>query len=123
MKISKKIALQKERRRFRVRNRIRRDAHGRPRMSVHRSNRHIYVQIIDDQTGTTLCSASSQESAAGDLGYFAGNCEGAGKVGQLIAERAAEKGIREVVFDRGLFKYHGRIAAVADAARAGGLTF
>jgi len=110
-----------KRRTFRVRNRIRRDAHGRPRLSVFRSNRHIYAQIIDDVAGKTLAAASTVESDVVGSGKYAGNIEAAQKVGKLLAERAKEKGITVVVLDRGPYRYHGRIAALADAAREGGL--
>jgi len=89
-----------------------------PRLSVHRSLKHISAQIIDDTTGTTLAAASSVEK---DLGK--GNVDGAKLVGAKLAERAKEKGISSIVFDRGGFKYHGRVAALADGARDGGLEF
>ena len=123
MSVAKQIAKQKKRRRFRVRNRVRRDAHGRPRLSVFRSNKHMYAQIIDDSTGTTVVAASTVEKALGGAGTVAGNKEAAAKVGSEIAKRAIEKGVTEVVFDRGLRTYHGRVAALADAAREGGLKF
>ena len=91
----------------------------RPRFNVFRSNANIYAQIIDDITGTTLASASSVEK---DFGY-GGNKEAAFKVGELIAERAAAKGITEVVFDRGGYIYHGRVKELAEGARKGGLKF
>ena len=123
MKSVKQLAKRKVRRRFRVRNRVRRDAHGRPRLSVFRSNRHIYAQIIDDVEGRTIVSASSLESEVAGVGKCAGTCDHARSVGKLLAERALEKGVGGVVFDRGVFKYHGRVAALADAAREGGLQF
>jgi large subunit ribosomal protein L18 len=91
-----------------------------PRLNVFRSLNHIYAQIIDDVTGVTLVSASSVEK---DFGANGGNIEGAKKVGELIAERAKSKGIENVVFDRGGYVYHGRVAALADGARSGGLLF
>lgn len=91
----------------------------RPRFNVFRSNTNIYAQIIDDITGTTLVSAASNEK---DFGY-GGNKEAAFKVGELIAERAAAKGITEVVFDRGGYIYHGRVKELAEGARKGGLKF
>jgi large subunit ribosomal protein L18 len=91
----------------------------RPRLAVFRSLRHISAQIIDDSRGTTLCAASSLEKEF-DAG---GNVAGARKVGQTLAKRAQEKGIRSVVFDRGGHRYHGRVAALAAAAREGGLEF
>ncbi|MCB8931876.1 MAG: 50S ribosomal protein L18 [Fimbriimonadaceae bacterium] len=91
----------------------------RPRLAVFRSLKHIYAQIIDDTTGTTLASASSREKeiAAG------GNLDGAKAVGAALGKRAADKGIKAVVFDRGGFRYHGRVAGLADAAREAGLEF
>ncbi len=92
----------------------------RPRLDVFRSNSNIYAQIIDDVNGVTLAAAASNEK---DFGISGGNKEGARKVGQLIAERAAKKGITEVVFDRGGYVYHGRVMELAEGAREGGLKF
>ena len=92
----------------------------RPRLSVYRSLNHIYAQIIDDVKGVTLVAASSVEK---DFGMAGGNKEAAKKVGELIAKRAAEKGITEVVFDRGGYVYHGRVKELAEGAREGGLKF
>ena len=92
----------------------------RPRLDVFRSNSNIYAQIIDDVNGVTLVSAASNEK---DFGSNGGNKEGARKVGQLIAKRAADKGITEVVFDRGGYIYHGRVMELAEGAREGGLKF
>ncbi|GAA0323451.1 50S ribosomal protein L18 [Bacillus carboniphilus] len=93
----------------------------RPRLNVFRSNKYIYVQLIDDVNGLTVASASSKEK---DLGLEStGNVDAATKVGELIAKRAVEKGFKEVVFDRGGYLYHGRIKALADAARENGLEF
>ena len=108
---------------FRVRNRIRQTSDHRPRLTVFRSNNHIYAQIIDDNEGKTLVSASTVEKDVYGAGNYAGNKDAASKVGSTLAQRATEKGIREVVFDRGRYKYHGRVAALADAARQGGLDF
>ena len=91
-----------------------------PRLAVYRSNRYIYAQLIDDAAGVTLAAASSRE--AGFEGY-PGNCEAAKKVGLTLAERAKAKGIEECIFDRGGLVYHGRVAALADGAREGGLNF
>lgn len=91
-----------------------------PRLDVFRSNAHIYAQIIDDVNGVTLAAASSVEKGFEGSG---GNIEGAGKVGKLIAERAKAKGIDTVVFDRGGYVYHGRVKALAEGAREGGLDF
>ena len=92
----------------------------RPRLNVFRSNANMYAQIIDDVNGVTLAAASSNEK---DFGMYGGNIEAAKKVGQMVAERALAKGIEEVVFDRGGYVYHGRVQALADAAREGGLKF
>ncbi|MCU0228057.1 MAG: 50S ribosomal protein L18 [Bryobacterales bacterium] len=104
----------------RIRQRLRGSAQ-RPRLAVFRSLKHIYAQVIDDSTGTTLVSASSHEKdspvASG------GNIDGAKAVGKLVAERAVAKGIKAVVYDRGGYLYHGRIKALADAAREAGLEF
>ena len=108
----------RDRRHTRVRKRV----HGtgeRPRLAVFRSNKHISAQVIDDRTGRTLAAASTTEP--GLRGSGTGNKDAAAKVGQLVAERAKAAGITKVVFDRGGNLYHGRVAAVADAARANGL--
>ena len=123
MKVMKRLQVGQQRRRFRVRNKVRRSAHGRPRLTVFRSNNHMYAQVIDDITGTTLASASTVEKELYGAGKTAGNKEAATRVGQVIAERAKAKGVEAVIFDRGVYAYHGRIAALADAARAGGLQF
>ena len=91
-----------------------------PRLNVYRSLANIYVQLIDDVAGVTLAQASSVEK---DFAQYGGNVEAAKAVGKKIAERATEKGIKECVFDRGGYVYHGRVAAVADGAREGGLEF
>jgi len=108
------------RRHVRVRKQVRGTA-ARPRLAVFRSNRHVVAQVIDDVSGTTLCAASTLES--GLRGAGTSNVDAATRVGTLVAERAKEAGVGQVVFDRGGFRYHGRIAAVADAARAAGLEF
>ena len=92
----------------------------RPRLNVFRSAKHIYAQLIDDVAGTTLVAAASNEK---DFGIYGGNCDAAKKVGALIAERALAKGIENVVFDRGGYVYHGRVQALAEAARESGLKF
>jgi large subunit ribosomal protein L18 len=110
--------------RVRVHERIRHKVNGspeRPRLAVFRSLKHIYAQVIDDRKGHTLASASSGEKKAG-IGS-GGNVAGAKAVGKLIAERAQASGVKKVVFDRGGYLYHGRIKALADAARAAGLEF
>ena len=91
-----------------------------PRLDVFRSNKHIYAQIIDDEAGKTLCSASTLEK---DFEGYGGNKEAAEKVGKKIAERALDLGIKTVVFDRGGYVYHGRVQALAEGAREGGLDF
>ncbi|MDA8386838.1 MAG: 50S ribosomal protein L18 [Actinomycetota bacterium] len=93
----------------------------RPRLAVFRSNRHIVAQIVDDSAGRTIAAASTVEAALRT--QATGNAEASAKVGELLAERAVAKGVTKVVFDRGGFKYHGRIAALADAARNKGLEF
>ncbi|MBF9047905.1 50S ribosomal protein L18 [Rhodobacterales bacterium LSUCC0031] len=119
MALSKRELFQK--RRLRNRNKLRAMANGRPRLSVHRSSKNISVQLIDDVNGVTLAAASSLEK---DLGFVGkNNVEAAAKVGAAIAERAKKAGVEEVYFDRGGFLFHGRIKALADAAREGGLKF
>jgi len=122
MKLSKRVSRQRQNRAWRVRNKLR-GTSTRPRLSVHRSNKHIYAQIIDDQNGHSLASASTIESEVCGEKENGGNTSFATKVGKLLAERALEQGIKQVAFDRGSYRYHGRIAALADAARAGGLEF
>ncbi len=109
----------REKRHLRVRNKISGTAEC-PRLNVFRSSKHIYAQIIDDVNGVTLCSASSMSK---DFDGNGGNKEGARKVGELIAKAAADKGISEVVFDRGGYVYHGRVQELAEGAREGGLKF
>ncbi len=112
-----------ERRQGRVRGRLGRAAHGRKRLSVFRSSKHIYAQVIDDDQGATLVSASSMEKGALEGLKTGASVDAAKAVGKLIAQRAQDKGIKEVIFDRGSYLYHGRIKALADAAREGGLSF
>jgi large subunit ribosomal protein L18 len=106
-------------RRLRVRNKLRRVNAGRVRLSVHRSNKNISVQLIDDVAGVTLASASTLEKALGVVGT--NNIDAATKVGAAIAERAKKAGVEEAYFDRGGFLFHGKVKAVADAAREAGL--
>ena len=108
-------------RRLRVRNKIKATSHGRLRLSVHRSSKNISVQLIDDAQGVTLASASTLEKDLGLVGK--NNVEAAARIGAAIAERAKAKGVEEVVFDRGGFLFHGKIKALADAAREAGLRF
>lgn len=112
-----------ERRKLRVRAQIRKKAGGRLRLSVHRTNLHIYAQIIDDTAGVTLAAASTLEKDIREKTKHGGNVEAAKLIGTLIAERAKKAGVTEVVFDRGGYIYHGRVKALADAAREGGLSF
>ena len=108
---------------IRIRKKVKGDA-SRPRLAVFRSLKHIYAQIIDDRAGVTLVAASTNEKSANPAaGGVGGNLAGAKQIGQLIAQRAIEKGVKKVVFDRGGFLYHGRIKALADAAREAGLEF
>jgi large subunit ribosomal protein L18 len=112
-----------ERRTGRVRRNIRRAAGSRARLSVFRSSQHIYAQIIDDEKGVTLASASSLEKETRASLKTGADIGAAKVVGKLVAERALGKGITEVVFDRGGYRYHGRVKALAEAAREGGLKF
>ncbi len=109
-----------DRRRRRVRTALKARAGGRPRLSVHRSGRHIYAQIIDDAAGRTLVSASSLTKGSKGTGC---NVDAAVEVGKALAEAAKKAGVTTVVFDRGGFLFHGRVKALADAAREGGLEF
>ena len=111
------------RRKQRVRLSLRRSANGRPRLSVFRSSKHIYAQVIDDQKGETVASASSLEKEMRAAGNTGADIDAAKAVGKLLAERAVKKGVTEVVFDRGGYLYHGRVKALADAARESGLRF
>jgi large subunit ribosomal protein L18 len=110
-----------EKRRRRVRTTLRARAGSRARLSVHRSGKHIYVQVIDDAQGRTVASASTLEKDV--RGQSGANIDAATSVGTRIAERASAAGVTQVVFDRGGFLFHGRVKALADAARAGGLEF
>ena len=111
------------RRKARVRKAIRAAASGRPRLSVHRTHKQIYVQVIDDVNGATLASASTMEKDLKAAIKSGANVEAASHIGKLIAERAVKAGVTEVVFDRGSYLYHGRVKALAEAAREGGLSF
>jgi large subunit ribosomal protein L18 len=110
-----------DRRKQRTRARIKKNASGRARLSVFRSGRHIYAQVIDDWAGETLAAASTNEK--GEKPAKSWNMSAAASVGKKIAERALAKGVKDVVFDRGGYIYHGRIKALADAARESGLEF
>ncbi len=119
------ITVQEARRRRaqRVRRRLKKHAGDRPRLCVFRSSKHIYAQIIDDSDGVTLASASSVEKDFSAEGGKSSDQKAAERVGELLAARAKEKGVTDVVFDRGGYLYHGRVKALADAAREGGLQF
>lgn len=113
---------QRTRRKFRVRKRTRGTAE-RPRLCVSRTLKNISVQVIDDESGKTLVSASTQDKQLSSAIKNGGNSEAAAAVGKAIAEKATAAGLKTVCFDRGPYKYHGRVAALADAAREGGLEF
>jgi large subunit ribosomal protein L18 len=118
----KAIAKQRQRRQFRVRKRVR-GSTARPRLAVFRSHKHMYAQVVDDSAGRTLVAASTADKEVlGSLKY-GGNRTAAQAVGKAIAQRALAAGIKQVAFDRGSCQYHGRVAALADAAREGGLSF
>lgn len=122
MNHEKTIAKQRQRRRYRVRKTIRGDEQ-RPRLTIHRSHQHIYAQIVDDDAGRTLAAASSiEKDVRGGLKY-GGNKDAAQAIGRLVAERALAAGVKQVKFDRREYKYHGRVAALAEAAREAGLSF
>ncbi|MBB3899511.1 MULTISPECIES: 50S ribosomal protein L18 [Roseococcus] len=118
----KKLALQ-ERRRARLRYQLKVKGGGRARLSVFRSGRHIYAQVIDDAAGRTVAAASSLEKTLRDSLKTGADKDAAVTVGKLVAERALAAGVSAVVFDRGPYLYHGRVKALADAAREGGLSF
>lgn len=111
------------RRQARVRRALRARAFGKPRLSVFRSSKQIYCQIIDDAAGRTLAAASSLEKINRESLKTGADVEAAKAIGKLIAERAAQAGVKEVVFDRGSYMYHGRVKALAEGAREGGLSF
>lgn len=114
-----------QRRKYRVRNKIRATAlkQGRPRLSVHRTEMHMHVQVIDDASGKTLASASTMDAAVKKSLKSTSNIDAATAVGKAVAEKATKAGVKQVVFDRGSFLYHGRVKAVAEAAREAGLEF
>ena len=119
------IAKARRQGRIRRHRRVRKRVHGtaaRPRLAVYRSNKHISVQVIDDDAGVTLAAASTVEASQREAGT-GGSVAAATRIGELIAERAKAAGVTHVVFDRGGFAYHGRVAAIAEAARNGGLEF
>ena len=114
---------QQERRSARVRKSLRARAYGRPRLSVFRSHKNIYAQIIDDEKGVTIAAASSLDPELKGKLKTGGGIDAASEIGKLIAERAKGAGVSDVIFDRGGYLYHGRVKALADAAREGGLNF
>lgn len=114
---------QTKRRAMRVRRALTKVANGRPRLSVHRSSENIYAQIIDDVNGVTVAAASTLDKDLRKSLKNGANKDAAAAVGKLVAERASEAGIKDVIFDRGAFIYHGRVKALAEAAREGGLSF
>ncbi len=111
------------RRKKRSRAKLRRIGGGRPRLSVFRSGKHIYAQVIDDGRGLVMAAASTLEKDSRSESKNGANKEAARRIGKAIAERALAAGVNEVIFDRGSYKYHGRVKALADAAREGGLNF
>lgn len=112
----------REKRHYRLRNKIS-GTHTRPRLAVFRSNKHIYAQIIDDVAGNTIVSASTMEKAIAETLKSTSNVEAASEIGKIIGKRAVEKGIQEIIFDRGGYVYHGKIKALAESAREAGLQF
>jgi len=125
MSKAKVKAASKTRRTFRVRKVVRKalEKNNRPRLTVHRTGQHIYAQIIDDVKGVTLAAASTIEADVKKGLKSSGNKDAATAVGKLVAERAKKAGVEKVAFDRGSFAYHGRVKALADAAREAGLSF
>ena len=119
--MASKVSISK--RATRIRKQIKKVANGRPRLSVHRSSKHIYAQIIDDAQGHTLAAASTLEPDLKGSLKTGADSAAAAAVGKLVAERAVKAGVTEVVFDRGAYIYHGRVKALAEAAREGGLSF
>ncbi|HVZ54024.1 MAG TPA: 50S ribosomal protein L18 [Pseudolabrys sp.] len=113
----------RDRRIFRVRAAVKQASHGRPRLSVFRSSKHIYAQVIDDSAGKTLAAASTRDVDLKDKLKTGADVAAATEVGKLVAERAAKAGVTDVVFDRGRYLFHGRVKALADGAREGGLNF
>ena len=112
-----------ERRRTRSRSKLRKVSNGQPRLTVHRSSKHIYAQIIDDKVGNTMAAASSLEADFKKESKKTSDAAAAAIVGKLVAERAKAKGVNAVIFDRGGYVFHGRVKALADAAREAGLKF
>ena len=122
MRHQKTTNKQRWRRTNRVRKKVRGDA-TRPRLSINRSNKHLYCQLIDDEAGKTIASASTRDQALASKITYGGNVAAAKIVGEAIAERAKAAGVSQIRFDRGSYKFHGRVAELANAAREGGLEF
>jgi large subunit ribosomal protein L18 len=122
VKHEKQVGLQRRRRAYRVRSHVK-AVLTRPRLCVFRSHKHMYAQVIDDEAGRTLAAASTSEAVRGGQVRYGGNKDAAAAVGKAIAEKALQAGIAAVVFDRREYRYHGRIAALAEAARKAGLQF
>lgn len=122
MNHEKAIGKQRQRRQFRVRKRVR-GSEARPRLCVFRSHKHMYAQVIDDGSGRTLAAASTADKEVLGALPYGGNKTAAQAVGKAIAQRAMAAGVKQVAFDRGACQYHGRVAALADAAREAGLSF
>ena len=122
MKHQKALNVQRWRRKNRVRKKLRGSADS-PRLSVYRSNKHLYCQLIDDDQGITLASASTRDKELSGQIKYGGNCEAAKIIGQAIAEKAKSAGVTKIKLDRGAYKYHGRVAELANAAREAGLEF
>ncbi len=122
MKHQKSLNVQRWRRKNRVRKNLRGNA-AQPRLSIHRSNKHLYCQLIDDEIGKTIASASTRDRDLADKVKYGGNCDAAKLVGEMIAEKGKAAGVTKVTFDRGRYKFHGRVAELANAAREGGLQF
>lgn len=120
MKKYKKLNNQRKRRALRVANAVKRCS-TRPRLCVFRSNKHIYVQIVDDLNARTICSAGTNDKDLRDAIAYGGNCDAAAKIGEVIAQKAVQSGVEKVAFDRHGFKYHGRLKSLADSARKNGL--
>lgn len=118
----KEIGKQRKRRQFRVRKGLKGTA-DRPRLTIHRTLKHVYCQVIDDAAGRTIAAASTRDTDVLASGSYGGNQEAAKAVGAAIAAKAVAAGIQQVCFDRGRYRYHGRIAAVADAVREAGISF
>jgi len=122
MKAMKKKVFQRQRRKRRVRGKVSGTA-DQPRLTVFRSHKNIYAQIIDDDKGVTLVSASTRDAGVADRVAYGGNEAAAAKVGEALAAKAVEAGIKQIVFDRNGYKYHGRVKELADSVRKGGLEF